>query len=287
MSADVDAEQEVDFGRLARRVLARWWLPVGGLVIGVAIGYAATLGGSNTYRAEAILALGTPFTSNGSPIAGLTNNPRAVTELANAQNALVRANAAGGPPARALTGKIAIRTIGSGLPGKAQGPPIVGIAVKGSRPKRVADAANSIAATVASSLTQGFVNGQVKAYLLQLQTQNAQLAVLKDRIANLQVVIGDKSLSPINRLLLVTQLDNAEQRSGTLLDAKSQTQQSLLLANNIEAPRILSRAVAVQTTARSKHNSMAVGGLIGLILGLLAALLWDWTAGRMNRRPAV
>ena len=188
----------VDFGRPLRRVLARWWLPVGGLVIGVAIGYAATLGGSNTYRAEAILALGTPFTSNGSPIAGLTNNPRAVTELANAQNALVRANAAGGPPARALTGKIAIRTIGSGLPGKAQGPPIVGIAVKGSRPKRVADAANSIAATVASSLTQGFVNGQVKAYLLQLQTQNAQLAVCweSDRIANLQVVIGDKSAVP-------------------------------------------------------------------------------------------
>ena len=43
----------------------------------------------------------------------------------------------------------------------------------------------------------------------------------------------------------------------------------------------------MQTTARSKHNSMAVGGLIGLILGLLAALMWDWTAGRMNRRPAV
>ena len=42
--------------------------------------------------------------------------------------------------------------------------------------------------------------------------------------------------------------------------------------SSIEAPKILSPAVAVATTPRSRHNSMAVGGLVGLILGLLAVI---------------
>ena len=285
MTADVDAEREVDFGRLAGRVLTRWWLPVGGLIVGVIVGYLLTLGGTATYRAEALVSLGTPFTQSGQSLQGLNANPRIVNEIMNSEATLRRAAEAGGPSAAALRGKVAARTIGSGIPGKLQGPQVMGISVKGSHPARVADAANSISKTVINR-TATFVTEQIDAYRTQLATQNTRLASLGTRITELQKALAQAGLPELQRLVLVSYLDNAEQRQGSLLDDKASTQQQLLLATSIEAPKILSPAVAVQTTPRSRHNSMAVGGLVGLILGLLAALCWDWVAARTNRRPS-
>jgi len=41
----------------------------------------------------------------------------------------------------------------------------------------------------------------------------------------------------------------------------------------------------VKTTARSRRNTVIVAALIGLLLGVFAALLWE-PAGRIIRRPA-
>src|SRR4051812_9747776 len=286
MTADVDAEQEVDFGRLARRVLARWYLPVGGLVIGLTIGYLLSLGGGTVYRAEALVALGTPFTPNGTPLQGLTSNPRVVNEIISSEATIRAAAAAANLRADAIRGKVAARTVGSGIPGRQVGPQVMGISVKGSRPAKVALAANSIAHTITIG-TGKFVQGQIDRYQTSLESQTSRLKSLGARIDALQTSLDSPGLNTLDKLVLVSYLDNAEQRQGTLLDDQATTQQQLLLATDIEKPKILAPAVAVQTSARSRHNSMAVGGLIGLILGLVAALLWDWAAGRMNRRPAV
>ena len=46
----------------------------------------------------------------------------------------------------------------------------------------------------------------------------------------------------------------------------------------VEEPTILTPASADRVTARSRRNSVVVAGLIGLVLGGLAALLWDRVA---------
>ncbi|MBV8480705.1 MAG: hypothetical protein JOY72_10435, partial [Actinobacteria bacterium] len=46
MSVDPEAEQEVDFGKYWRLLAARWWAPVGALVLGAIVGYAVALGGA-------------------------------------------------------------------------------------------------------------------------------------------------------------------------------------------------------------------------------------------------
>src|SRR5829696_2088890 len=51
---DLDAEQEVDFGRYGRTVARRWWLPLAGLLAGAIIGYLLSLGGGTVYRAQAL-----------------------------------------------------------------------------------------------------------------------------------------------------------------------------------------------------------------------------------------
>ena len=44
------------------------------------------------------------------------------------------------------------------------------------------------------------------------------------------------------------------------------------------------KAISHKTTARSRRNTVIIGALIGLILGALAALLWEPVAARVTPR---
>ena len=63
---DPEAEQEVDFGRYWRLIVARWWLVLAGFVIGAVIGYAISLGGTQVFKATVNLYLGQPYSASGS-----------------------------------------------------------------------------------------------------------------------------------------------------------------------------------------------------------------------------
>jgi hypothetical protein len=47
---------------------------------------------------------------------------------------------------------------------------------------------------------------------------------------------------------------------------------------------VLAGAAAHKTTARSRRNTVVIAALIGLILGALAALLWDTVVPRLAPR---
>ena len=74
----------------------------------------------------------------------------------------------------------------------------------------------------------------------------------------------------------------AEMTTQDLLEAK----QALSLAENVEQPSVVQEAASRKTTARSVGRSLVVGGLIGLILGLLAAILWEPAERRFRPRTA-
>src|SRR5437763_16976177 len=76
---DPEAEQEVDFGRYWRLIAARWWLVVLGVIAGAIVGYAVSLGGSQTYLATATIYLGQPYTASGNiPLQSAQTNPSTV-----------------------------------------------------------------------------------------------------------------------------------------------------------------------------------------------------------------
>jgi hypothetical protein len=68
-----------------------------------------------------------------------------------------------------------------------------------------------------------------------------------------------------------------------VLQDQLQAQQLLAQAVQVERPALLARAVAVKTTARSRRNATVVGGFIGLLIGLIAALAWEPVAARTRR----
>ncbi len=87
---------------------------------------------------------------------------------------------------------------------------------------------------------------------------------------------------PFDQLVLQGNLNAAIQQKGQLLLQQTTNRQQLSQAENVEKPQFVDRPIPTKTTARSTRNSMLVGGAIGLIIGIIAALVW----GPVTRRVA-
>ena len=85
---------------------------------------------------------------------------------------------------------------------------------------------------------------------------------------------------------LNSEITFAEQRQAALEINRFNTTTAISLAKDIEQSRITAAAVAVRTEPTSRRTSVLVGAFIGLLLGIVAALLWDPVAGRMAIRNA-
>src|SRR5919204_149020 len=90
---DLDAEAEVDLGRYGHALALRWWLLLAGLVAGAIIGYLTTLGGTQFYRAQAVLYMGQPLGISSTPVTALNTNPSSVRAIVTAES--VRRRVAG------------------------------------------------------------------------------------------------------------------------------------------------------------------------------------------------
>jgi len=105
------------------------------------------------------------------------------------------------------------------------------------------------------------------------------MAADKKRIATIRAGVTSGPMSTADRLLIQLQL-------GGLQSDYSGASELLLQTEQVEAPKVLTPAAAQRVTGRSHRSSAAVAGLIGLILGVIAALRWDGIAGRFSRRRA-
>lgn len=287
---ELDVEQEVDVRGLWTRIAARWWLPLAGLFVGAVVGYALALGAEDVYRARAVVYPGTPYTpSAGAPAPSLATNPATIGEIVRSEAALRQAAAASGIRLARLRGSVSTQTVSTPagvrrVPSQAQ---LIRISVEAQSRRRAAVAANVLAQRAVSDVTS-YPRTKIRGFNRRLANIERSLASIKRRIdlLNAEIAAGRRSgnLSGFDQLVLVSQVDNAEQRRAQLIDQQSGVQQLRSFALEIEQPRILERAVAAKTTARSTRNSLLVGGAIGLILGALAALFWEPLTARFQRR---
>jgi hypothetical protein len=134
----------------------------------------------------------------------------------------------------------------------------------------------------------GYVDAKIAGFNRQLAGINDDLKANEVRAAALNNALNaGNGLSALDKLVLVSQISNAEDRRAQLLTQQTATAQLLALAQQVEKPRLLGPATVGKTTARSKRNSAVVGAFLGLLLGVLAALLWDRFAPRVARRPGL
>ena len=285
---DVEGEQEIDFSRYWNAILARLWLPLVGIALGIGLGYLSTLGGHTVYQAQAVVYLGQPLAPNGAaPLQSLATNPSTTREIVRSVSALRQAARVSGLPFSNLRGHvstIAIATPASKKTATGQ-TPLVRIRVTGAASRKVALAANALADRVVNSVS-GYADLKIGALTAQLAAQTVALASIDRDEKALSDTLKSRGSSSLEKLVLISREDVLEQRRATLLDSRSSTQQLLFVAQAVERARVVSRASAVNTTARRIRSSLLVGALIGLVLGLIAALAWDPVVTRVGRRPS-
>jgi hypothetical protein len=283
-SHDPGAEREVDLDRWRRALVALWWVPVAGLVAGAIVGALISVGGGNTYKASALISLGQPVSPGGVLLQSFGQNPRAVSQITSSASAQDAAAKAAGLHPGALRGKVSVATVGTATgAGATRAAPLISLTVTGTQPVKTAAAANALARRVVRLTTAPYVGTKITTYSEVLATTNNQLTSINLRLSQLNRALRVSHLSPLDELVLVSQIDNAEQRQGNLFDQKATTLQQLAFAKNVESAKVITEAAAQKSTARSRRTSAVVGALIGLLLGAIAAIVAD---DRVRRRTA-
>jgi uncharacterized protein involved in exopolysaccharide biosynthesis len=283
MTADLLAEREIDLARWRRALTALWWLPVAGLVLGAIGGILFSTGGTSRYKATALISLGQPVSPGGVVIASYATNPRAISEITSSASAQEQAAHEAGMHPGVLRGNVSIGTVGIATgAGAAKTAPLIALTVEGKIGKRTQDAANALARIVVADTTAPYVGTKIATYDQVLKNVKKQLASLNVRLAALQTALVKAHLDALSQLVLVSQVDNAEQRQGNLLDQEATTQQQLAFAKNVESAKVVQPAASVLSSAHSRRTSLVVGALIGLILGGIAAIAAYGRVGRFS-----
>src|SRR5918996_2250844 len=277
---DLD-EEEVDLSSGWQRIKERWWLPLGGLVLGAVLGLVLALSGGSVWRAETIVYLGQPFAPlGGGQIQSLATNPRTVSEIVRSEAVLEDVSRETGIRVSELRSSISTKElVATGAP-RAGVTPLIEIGVKGDDgPRKIEDAAEGLAQRVVDDVS-GYVQQKVEELEQQVAVSESQLQAVEGRIQAAQrqqtTIIQDQSIPLAERLLLSANLNatitTADARRTALQDDLFDSRQLLILAENVEKSRVVEPAAAVKTTARSSRTSLFVGALIGLLVGVVAAL---------------
>ena len=190
---DPEAEQEIDFAKYWRLLAARWWVPIGGLVIGAIVGYAVALGGSQTYKATATLYLGQPYTASGNvSLQGLQTNPSTVGTIARSlavdQRVAALCKAKTGSFRRGISTQVV-----AGAVAKSGQNPLISLSVQSARKKVAACAANELSKQVVTRIS-GYALEKITSFKAQLSNEEKGIKALDTALADPNVSTTDKLL---------------------------------------------------------------------------------------------
>lgn len=276
---DVEAEEEIDLGRIWRSAIARWWLPVVGLVAGAIIGLLVSLGGGKQWKASSEVYLGQPLgIGSSAPVSSAPTSLGLATAYINSLYALRHASKVSGIPVSRLNGQVAVKPI-LGLTGTkiGQPAPLMVISVTGSKAGETEKAVADLSKLVVAQF-QPYAAQKVKIIQDRLTQEEKQITDINRRLteANDAMVAaakaGGNSQNVINWSAIVATLSN--QRFASQSDITS-AKQAIAQAQGVEAARIISPALSANEGGPSRRSGVLIGAVIGFVLGLLAAILWD------------
>lgn len=286
---DLGEEREIDLRSLREKLLARWWIVLGGLVLGAVIGVLVATGGGKVYDAKALLYMGQPF-AGGSQVISLATNPRTVSALIRDEATILQVSEETGIPVAQLRGNIsaqAITAVGTSA-GLGRSAPLIELTVQLKRKADAEEAANAFGRIVVKTVG-GYVDNKIAILNERVATDRE---LIETAGTNIEAAVAQQKLAQAGGGLALTERILVQANANTslqfwqarLADARAdlnEARQQLSLADNVEKSRLVTEAVAKPTTAQSRRNSLVVGALIGLILGGLAgAALPD----RRNRK---
>jgi uncharacterized protein involved in exopolysaccharide biosynthesis len=277
----LEGEADVDLGRHVAAVATRWWLVLLGLVAGVVIALLVSVGGKDVYRAAALVYPGQPLSPSSAQIQSIATNPSTIGQIVKSEAAVRRAaNASGfGSPGK-LRRSTSVQPV-SGNVARSGQVQLVNIVVTGDAPRKTSSAANELAKVVLSRISR-LADTKIDALRAQIDALQRELDGIDVRVERTQQALDRPGLTSTEQLVLLNLVGLAEQRRTTVQDDLGTRQQLLAQAIEVERARIVEPAVSRKVTAQSRRNQLIVGGALGLLAGLAAALLWEPVARRVR-----
>jgi uncharacterized protein involved in exopolysaccharide biosynthesis len=272
---DSQAEREMDLGRAWRSLVARWWLPLVGLVAGAIIGLLVSLARGEQWTAKAEVYLGNPL-SNGTALTSSPTNLALAAAYVETPFAVAHASRASGIPGSRLSGSIEAKPA-LGLAGTTAGQPapLLQLSVTGPKPGEAKRAVDDLAGLVVSQL-QPYTEQKLKIAQGRLAQEQNQIGDINKRLAEALDAQATLARSGANEPLVA----EYAQTAATLANEQSQLDSDITAFNAliaqtaaVEAPRIVSTRPA-SATRPSRRSSVVIGAVIGLLLGVFAAILW-------------
>jgi len=284
---DVDAEQEIDLGRIWRSALARWWLPVIGFVIGAIIGLVVSLGGGKQWKATSEIYLGQPLSASGAQISSPPTSLALATAYINQLAQLKHAAKVSGLTVAQLNGALTVKPI-LGLTGTkiGQPAPLMLLSVTGPKKIGVQIAAEDLAKQIVTQF-QPYPQQKISIIKSRLDQETAQIVDVNKRLKaaeNAQAALAGSAASSAlvaNYAQIIATLSN--ERFASQSDITS-AKQSIAQAQGIESPRIVSMPESASQGGPSRRSGVIIGAIIGFVVGLLVAILWEPVARQV--RPA-
>jgi uncharacterized protein involved in exopolysaccharide biosynthesis len=284
VSTDPGAEREIDLRGWLDAFLSRWWIAAVGLVAGIVVGALYSLSGGSSYTASALIARGQAFNPGGTtPVLSYLSSPDAIQSYVTEPATLQAVAARIGLAPRELSGHVTTSTVGqTGTASQTNTNSIlIQITVALHKAKKAEDAANAFAALITQLTTSDYVRASLGVYEQRDASFKARITSLKQQIASLDAVLQHSSLTPLNKLVLVSELEQAQASLGSTLDSQTTNEQNLILARDVERTKVIQLATRAQkSVARSRRNSIIFGALIGLLIGALVALVVGLRAAR-------
>ena len=289
-----DDDVEIDLGRYARRVLARWWIVAISVVVVVGIALVTQTGSSSeTWTARTLVFLGQPLSPTGSPLnITLGSNPATPGILIRNDDLIATAAAQAGVKPGQLKGHVSSQVLSQAIT-KTNYTPLVNIVVQGLAKDKVAPASQAVAEQVIDRINQ-YPNAQEKVLLTLTQTQKQTLASFNDRLkkanANLNSIVNAKGLSTLERFTAETSAINIANgitnQISQISDSYSTNLQVLAaLQNGVSKGQIVQQATPVRSTATSGGANIGVAVLLGLVIGIVLALVSYVIVRRAARPP--
>src|SRR3990170_5575183 len=213
---ELDAEQEVDFGRYWRTIAARWWLLLAGAVGGLLIGYLVALGTATSgYKATAQVYLGQQIAPSPGAvvISNVSTSLGLVSHFVTSESTVRKAAATSGLELGRLRGSISTKPILGVTTGRLGAlAPLIAITVESSPPGKVARAANALAALVVDEVSPytdvkiQVLNDQLAFDERQIESVNARLTIARRQQAE---ILANRTLGTAERLLLLANVNTA------------------------------------------------------------------------------
>ena len=277
-----DDATTIDVGSWFATLLRNWWVILGLVILGAAVGGVVTLAAPKQYSATSSVYIGQTTDANGNPMAGLNSNSKAATQLLASQVVLNEAARRTGMEISAsmLRKETTVVTPSSTVKTSTSVVNIVVITVTDTNKKRAAAAANALAAVLVERISPG-VDGKIALLEAQLATGKKALAASVARGAAAQIGLtaiargGGSAAGKASAAALYVAIVQAAATEQEALESSNQkTELMLFTARQVEQPRILHEAAVPDSpSGPSLTLNVAAGALAGFVIGIVVAFV--------------